>query len=42
VHDRKSNVLRVNGLWWEDEPVDELDGVLAELARWAGADTIER
>jgi hypothetical protein len=32
----------VNGLWWEDEPVDELDGVLAELARWAGADTIER
>ena len=42
VHDRKANVLRVNGIWWEDEPVDELDGVLDELAAWVGADSIER
>jgi uncharacterized protein YcaQ len=42
VHDRKANVLRVNGVWWEDEPVDELDGVLDDLAAWVGAASIER
>ena len=42
VHDRKANVLRVNGLWWEDEPVAELDDVLADLARWLGAASIDR
>lgn len=42
VHDRKPNVLRVNGVWWEDGPLDELDGVLQELAAWVGAASIER
>ena len=42
VHDRKTNVLRVNGVWWEDGPLDELDGVLQELAAWVGAASIER
>ena len=41
VHDRKASVLRVNGLWWEDEPVDGFDGVLDELAAWVGAASIE-
>ena len=42
VHDRKANVLRVNGVWWEDGPVDELDRVLEGLAAWVGAASIDR
>jgi uncharacterized protein len=42
VHDRKANVLRVNGVWWEHEPVEGLDGVLETLAAWVGAASIER
>jgi hypothetical protein len=42
VHDRTAGVLRVNGLWWEDEPAAELDAVLDDLAAWLGAASIER
>jgi uncharacterized protein YcaQ len=42
VHDRKERVLRVNGLWWEREPVAELDAVLDELRVWLGATGIAR
>jgi len=43
VFDRKANVLRVNGVWWEDgaKPVS-LDRPLRDLARWLGAASIER
>jgi uncharacterized protein YcaQ len=44
--DRKTNVLRVQGLHWEDKPsADEeaaADAALADLARWLGADSISR
>ena len=36
VFDRKENVLRVEGLWWEDEPVD-VEKPLRDLAQWLGA-----
>jgi uncharacterized protein YcaQ len=38
VHDRKANVLRVLGTWWEPgvKPVS-LRRPLADLARWLGA-----
>jgi uncharacterized protein YcaQ len=41
VFDRRENVLRVNGLWWEkgEKPVD-LDEPLASLAEFLGADTV--
>ncbi|MGE5690359.1 MAG: DNA glycosylase AlkZ-like family protein [Pseudomonadota bacterium] len=42
VHDRRANVLRVNGLWWEDAPVPAIDRVLDDLRRWVRADSIER
>jgi len=40
VLDRKENVLRVAGLWWEDDPVPAVDAVLADLARWLGASEV--
>jgi uncharacterized protein YcaQ len=44
--DRKANVLRVQGLHWEETPTaDEataVDETLADLARWLGADSISR
>jgi uncharacterized protein YcaQ len=44
--DRKANVLRVEGLHWEERPTaDEttaVDETLADLARWLGADSISR
>jgi len=41
--DRRENVLRVKGLWWEpgEKPVD-LEEPLASLAAFLGADTVER
>jgi hypothetical protein len=36
VFDRKENVLRVEGVWWEDGPVP-IEKPLRELARWLGA-----
>jgi uncharacterized protein YcaQ len=43
VFDRKSRVLRVNNVWWEDggRPVS-LDRPLKSLARFVGADRIEQ
>jgi uncharacterized protein YcaQ len=43
VFDRKANVLRVNGLWWQPgvKPVS-LARPLGELAAWLGAGSIER
>jgi uncharacterized protein YcaQ len=43
VFDRKTNVLRVNGLWWEPgvKPVS-LERPLRDLARFVGAGSIER
>ena len=43
VFDRREKVLRVNGLWWEEgtKPVD-VDQPLASLARFLGADRVER
>ena len=43
VFERKTKVLRVNGVWWEDgvSPVS-LERPLRDLARWLGASTIER
>jgi uncharacterized protein YcaQ len=42
IFDRKANVLRVNGVWWEPgaTPVS-LDRPLRELARFVGAGSIE-
>jgi uncharacterized protein YcaQ len=42
VFDRREGVLRVQGLWWErgETPVD-LDGPLASLAAFVGAERIE-
>jgi uncharacterized protein YcaQ len=42
VFDRKTGVLRVHGVWWEQgvKPVS-LDRPLRDLARFLGADTIE-
>jgi uncharacterized protein YcaQ len=42
VFDRKTGVLRVDGVWWEQgvKPVS-LDRPLRDLARFLGADTIE-
>jgi uncharacterized protein YcaQ len=41
VFDRREQVLRVNGLWWErgEKPVD-LEEPLASLAAFLGADTV--
>ena len=36
VHDRKGGVLRVNGVWWEKEPVP-IQTPLKSLARFLGA-----
>jgi uncharacterized protein len=43
VFDRKENVLRVQGLWWQpgEKPVD-LDEPLARLASFLGAERIDR
>jgi uncharacterized protein YcaQ len=43
VFDRKANVLRVNGVWWEEgvKP-PPIERPLRDLARWLGADSIER
>jgi uncharacterized protein YcaQ len=43
VFDRREKVLRVKGLWWEpgERPVD-LEEPLASLARFLGAEQIER
>ena len=44
--DRKANVLRIQGLHWEEKPpADEeaaAENALADLARWLGADSISR
>jgi uncharacterized protein YcaQ len=44
--DRKANVLRVQGLHWEETPTaDEqsaAEAALADLANWLGADSISR
>jgi hypothetical protein len=44
--DRKANVLRIQGLHWEEKPTaDEkaaAEDALADLARWLGADSISR
>ena len=40
VFDRKENVLRVAGVWWEDDPVN-IERPLRDLARWLGATEID-
>jgi len=42
VFDRKENVLRVNGLWWQpgQKPVD-LEEQLENLAAFLGAERID-
>jgi uncharacterized protein YcaQ len=41
VFDRKTSVLRVNGIWWEPGSREvSLDRPLAELARFVGAHSI--
>ena len=43
VFERKTKVLRVNGVWWEDGvSLVSLERPLRDLARWLGASTIER
>ena len=44
--DRKANVLRVDGLHWEEKPTSDekaaVEETLADLAGWLGADSISR
>ena len=43
VFDRKTGVLRVNGVWWQPgEKEIPLDAPLKRLAKFVGAETIER
>jgi uncharacterized protein len=42
VFDRKTGVLRVNGVWWQPGEEIPLDAPLRRLAKFVGAETIER